>query len=363
MAKAYSARVLTFLILISLMVVALNLLSTVEAQNKKKPRRGDVPLVKGLSWNFYQKACPKVEKIIRKELKKVFKRDIGLAAAILRIHFHDCFVQGCEASVLLAGSASGPGEQSSIPNLTLRQAAFVVINNLRAIVHKRCGQVVSCSDILALAARDSVVLSGGPDYAVPLGRRDSLAFASQDTTLANLPPPFANASQLITDFESRNLNITDLVALSGGHTIGIAHCPSFTDRLYPNQDPTMNKFFANSLKRTCPTANSSNTQVNDIRSPDVFDNKYYVDLMNRQGLFTSDQDLFVDKRTRGIVESFAIDEDLFFDHFTVAMIKMGQMSVLTGSQGEIRSNCSARNVDSFMSVLEAGIVEEALSMI
>ena len=66
--------------------------------------------------------------------------------------------QGCEGSVLLDGSASGPGEQSSIPNLTLRQAAFVVINNLRALVHKQCGQVVSCSDILALAARDSVVL-------------------------------------------------------------------------------------------------------------------------------------------------------------------------------------------------------------
>ncbi|KAF2595326.1 hypothetical protein F2Q70_00045277 [Brassica cretica] len=282
---------------------------------------------------------------------------------------------GCEASVLLDGSASGPGEQSSIPNLTLRQAAFVVINNLRALVHKQCGQVVSCSDILALAARDSVVLvtklslslqsnlfSGGPDYAVPLGRRDALAFASPNTTLNNLPPPFANASQLIADFANRNLNITDLVALSGGHTIGIAHCPSFTDRLYPNQDPTMNKSFANNLKRTCPTANSSNTQVNDIRSPDVFDNKYYVDLMNRQGLFTSDQDLFTDKRTRGIVESFAIDQKLFFDHFVVGMIKMGQMSVLTGSQGEIRANCSARNTESFMSVLEEGILEEALSM-
>lgn len=93
MAKSYSTRVLTFLMLISLMAVALNLLSTAEAEiNKKKPRR-DVPLVNGLSWSFYQKACPKVEKIIRKELKKVFKRDIGLAAAILRIHFHDCFVQ------------------------------------------------------------------------------------------------------------------------------------------------------------------------------------------------------------------------------------------------------------------------------
>ncbi|KAL1212468.1 Peroxidase 12 [Cardamine amara subsp. amara] len=359
MAKSYSTRILTFLMLISLMAVTLSLLSTAEA----KKRRRDVPIVKGLSWNFYQRACPKVEKIIKKELKKVFRKDIGLAAAILRIHFHDCFVQGCEASVLLAGSASGPGEQSAIPNLTLRQQAFVVINNLRALVHRQCGQVVSCSDILALAARDSVVLSGGPDYSVPLGRRDSLAFATPETTLANLPPPFFNASQLIADFANRNLNITDLVALSGGHTIGIAHCPSFTSRLYPNQDPTMNKSFANSLKRTCPTANSSNTQVNDIRSPDVFDNKYYVDLMNRQGLFTSDQDLFVDKRTRGIVESFAIDQDLFFDHFAVGMIKMGQMSVLTGTQGEIRSNCSARNTASFMSVLEQDIVEEALSMI
>lgn len=92
MGEGLSKRVLTFLILISLVAVAMNLLSTVEAQDKKKPRR-DVPLVKGLSWSFYQKACPKVESIIRKELKKVFKRDIGLAAAILRIHFHDCFVQ------------------------------------------------------------------------------------------------------------------------------------------------------------------------------------------------------------------------------------------------------------------------------
>lgn len=72
--------------------------------------------------------------------------------------FYNLKKQGCEASVLLDGSASGPGEQSSIPNLTLRQAAFVVINNLRALVQKQCGQVVSCSDILALAARDSVVL-------------------------------------------------------------------------------------------------------------------------------------------------------------------------------------------------------------
>lgn len=51
------------------------------------------PLVKGLSWKFYESKCPKLESIIRKQLQKVIKKDVGLAAALLRVHFHDCFVQ------------------------------------------------------------------------------------------------------------------------------------------------------------------------------------------------------------------------------------------------------------------------------
>ncbi|MBA0597951.1 hypothetical protein Gorai_007732, partial [Gossypium raimondii] len=114
------------------------------------------PIVSGLSWTFYKTSCPKVESIIRKQLQKVFKKDIGQAAGLLRLHFHDCFVQGCDASVLLDGSASGPSEQDAPPNLTLR--GFEIINDLRARVHKECGRVVSCADIAALAARDSVYL-------------------------------------------------------------------------------------------------------------------------------------------------------------------------------------------------------------
>jgi peroxidase len=49
--------------------------------------------VQGLSWTFYQSSCPKVESIIRKQLEKVFKKEIGQAAGLLRLHFHDCFVQ------------------------------------------------------------------------------------------------------------------------------------------------------------------------------------------------------------------------------------------------------------------------------
>lgn len=108
----------------------------------------------------------------------------------------------------------------------------------------------------------------------------------------------------------------------------------------------MDQTFANNLKITCPTTNSTNTTNLDIRSPNVFDNKYYVDLMNRQGLFTSDQDLYTDSRTRSIVTSFAVNQSLFYEKFINGMLKMGMLSVLTGTQGEIRGNCSARNPSS-----------------
>jgi peroxidase len=142
------------------------------------------------------------------------------------------------------------------------------------------------------------------------------------------------------------LDTTDLVALSGGHTIGLAHCTSFTPRLYPTQDSTMNKWFASQLKLTCPQANTTNTTVNDIRTPNTFDNKYYIDLLNREGLFTSDQDMYTDSRTKLIVTDFAKSQDLFFQKFVYSIVKMGQLSVLTGTNGEIRANCSARNPSS-----------------
>lgn len=200
--------------------------------------------------------------------------------------------------------------------------------------------------------------SGGPNYDLPLGRRDGLNFATRNETLANLPPPSFNASLILASLATKNFTPTDVVALSGGHTIGIGHCSSFTDRLYPNQDPSMDKTFANNLKLTCPTLNTTNTTVLDIRSPNKFDNKYYVDLMNRQGLFTSDQDLYTDRRTRGIVTSFAINESLFFVEFVNSMVKMGQLNVLTGTQGEIRANCSVRNSANYNLLLPTSVGDQ-----
>ncbi|KAK3166575.1 hypothetical protein QOZ80_1AG0047520 [Eleusine coracana subsp. coracana] len=302
------------------------------------------PLAPGLSFDFYKKSCPKAESIVKDFLSSAVKQNPGLIPALIRIHFHDCFVQGCDGSVLLDNSSiSGTSEKTYIPNQTLRPAAFKAINDIRNALEKACGRVVSCADIAALTARDSVQLAGGPSYKVPLGRRDGLSPASETAVLTGLPAPTSNVTELMDALSKIKLDITDLVALSGGHTVGIAHCNSFDNRLFPARDPTMDQWFFTQLKKICPVKDTDKTTVNDIRTPHVFDNKYYVDLLNRQGLFTSDQLLNVDARTKNIVHKFAVDQNAFFEQFVYSYVKMGQIQVLTGSQGQIRANCAARN--------------------
>ncbi|RWW15264.1 hypothetical protein GW17_00020909 [Ensete ventricosum] len=308
------------------------------------------PLVEGLSFTFYKSTCPNLESIVRSYLKQLFQSDISVASGLLRLHFHDCFVQvegeqgeGCDGSILLDGSFGGPSEKTASPNLTLRPAAFKAIDELQTLITQACGPVVSCADISALAARDSVHLSGGPKYKVPLGRRDGLSYATEEAVVSFLPSPTSNVTALIDVFTELDLNNKDLVTLSGAHTIGIAHCSSFENRLFPTQDSTLDPVFAETLYLTCPVLNTTNTTVIDIRTPNTFDNKYYVDLLYREGLFTSDQGLYGDSRTKPFVVLFALSDHLFFENFVYSMTKMGQLSVLTGSQGEIRSNCSALN--------------------
>ncbi|KEH26056.1 peroxidase 12 [Medicago truncatula] len=296
-------------------------------------------VVKGLSFSFFSKTCPNLETVVRDHLSKVLKKDNGQAPGLLRIFFHDCFVTGCDGSILL-DAKGGKDEKGEIKNVGIRKEALRTIDDIRSIVHNKCGRIVSCADITVLAAREAVFQSGGPLIKVPLGRRDSLTFNTKATS--KIPSPFKKTNETIKTFAEQNFDVTDVVALSGAHTFGRAHCSTFSKRL-SSKDPTMEKSLAKSLKTRCPNASSDNTANLDLRTPTFFDNKYYLELMNSRGLFTSDQDLFNDKRTKGLVTSFANNQKLFFEKFSVAITKMSQLSVLTGNQGEIRAKCNVVN--------------------
>ncbi|XP_019246384.1 PREDICTED: peroxidase 3-like [Nicotiana attenuata] len=301
--------------------------------------------------NFYAKSCPKAEKTIQDYVQKHIPNAPSLAAALIRMHFHDCFVRGCDASVLL-NSTSSTGNQTEkvgIPNQTLMRG-FDFIDAVKKVVEAECPGVVSCADIVALVARDSIVVTGGPYWNVPTGRRDGRISNSSETT--DIPAPFNNLSSLHTSFAKKGLDLKDLVLLSGAHTIGISHCSSFSTRLYNftgtfgTQDPSLDSEYAANLKaKKYKSLNDNTTKVEmDPGSIRTFDLSYYKLLLKRRGLFQSDAALTTSTTTKSYVNQL-VDGSLkeFYTEFAQAMEKMGRIEVKTGSAGEIRKHCAVVN--------------------
>ncbi|KAK8543504.1 hypothetical protein V6N13_076312 [Hibiscus sabdariffa] len=301
----------------------------------------------GLQNGFYSSSCPKAEAVVRSTVESHFNNDSTVAAGLLRLHFHDCFVQGCDGSVLISGSST---ERSALPNLGLR--GFEVIDDAKAQLESLCPGVVSCADILALAARDAVDLSDGPSWTVPTGRRDGRVSLSSQAS--NLPSPFESIAAQRQKFAAKGLDDNDLVTLVGAHTIGQTDCLFFQYRLYNftvtgSADPTISQSFLAQLQALCPRNGDGSKRVAlDIDSQTKFDVSFFKNVRDGKGVLESDQRLWGDAATRSVVEKYAGNIrgllGLRFDYeFRKAMIKMSSIEVKTGTDGEIRKICSKIN--------------------
>ncbi|XP_057835274.1 peroxidase 4 [Cryptomeria japonica] len=293
-----------------------------------------------LSANFYAKSCPQLLSTVKAAVKKAVANEKRMGASLLRLHFHDCFVNGCDGSILLDDSSTLTGEKTAVPNLNSARG-FDVIDNIKTQVEKVCSGVVSCADILTIAARDSVVELGGPSWTVPLGRRDSRT-ASKSGANNNIPPPTSSLSNLMSKFQAQGLSTKEMVALAGGHTIGQARCTSFRAHIY--NDSNIVKTYATSLQAKCPrSGGDNNLSPLDLQTPTVFENNYYKNLQAQKGLLHSDQELFNGGSTDSQVKTYSSNQNAFFNDFAAAMVKMGNIKPLTGSSGEIRKNCRKPN--------------------
>ncbi|CAI0448541.1 unnamed protein product [Linum tenue] len=293
----------------------------------------------GTRVGFYSRTCPRAEAIVRSVVQSHFSSDPSIAPGILRMHFHDCFVHGCDASILLDGPTS---EKTAPPNRQLR--GFDVVDDAKAQLEVACPGVVSCADILALAARDSVAVTNGPFWSVPTGRRDGRVSLASDA--ANLPAFNDSVAVQIRKYDEKGLNAQDLVALSGAHTIGTAACQLFRYRL--GADPSLDAAFVPQLRALCPQNGDGARRVAmDTGSPNRFDANYYGNLRSGRGVLESDAVLWADAGTRGLVQRFLGIRGLagltFGVEFGRSMVKMGNVEVKSGAAGEIRTLCTAVN--------------------
>ncbi|KAF9609557.1 hypothetical protein IFM89_016993 [Coptis chinensis] len=113
-----------------------------------------------LKVDFYSSSCPHLEQLVGSVTSQQFKEAPVSAPATIRLFFHDCFVEGCDGSILISTKAGSAvlAKKDAQDNKHLVVEAFDGIKNAKALVESKCPGIVSCADIVAIAARDFVHL-------------------------------------------------------------------------------------------------------------------------------------------------------------------------------------------------------------
>ncbi|XP_062205759.1 peroxidase 57-like [Phragmites australis] len=298
-----------------------------------------------LANNYYAGRCgnASVETIIHDAVKARLAWDKRMVAGLLHLLFHDCFVTGCDASILLDGSNT---EKTAVQNSGI--FGYDHIDDIKTALENKCPGVVSCADIIVAATRDAVAMSGGPNYQVQLGRRDGMV--SQAWMAGALPGPNVDIPTAIDMFSKKGFNSFDMAILIGAHTVGVTHCSVIHDRLYNfnstgKPDPAMDPLYVWILTTfACPKGQTFDNIVylDDPSSILVVDKSYYAQIMKRHGVLTVDQALGDHSSTAWMVK-FLATTDFFPSMFSYELNKLAALEVLTGTAGEIRTNCRRTN--------------------
>ncbi|KAM3267949.1 hypothetical protein P3S67_031934 [Capsicum chacoense] len=355
----------------------LPMFATTSVERRKLKQQQTASVVGSLRYDYYQQTCPQAERIIRSSVRDLFRKQPRIAPALMRLAFHDCFVEGCDASVLLDSADGIHSEKESPPNESLK--GYDVIDIIKSELEEACPGVVSCADAVVLAARESIVLAGGPFYPLKTGRRDSMTSFAEDATF-ELPSPQDDLAKIIESFSAKGFDEREAVTLLGAHSTGVVHCKFFINRLYnfsgtKTSDPSINSEFLSFLKSKCnnsaaslmssasksrppsqlisasPSPSSVVVQLSstlveepaikmDYEGPgESFGTLYYRSLLQGRGILFVDQQLTAGEETKTWVQAYASDVSLFHKDFGSAMMKLSNLGVLTAPMGQIRRDC------------------------
>ncbi|KAL3013624.1 hypothetical protein AAZX31_06G065400 [Glycine max] len=249
-----------------------------------------LPLIGCLPANAMQPGS-KEYLLIKEEVRKVLSK--GKAAGVLRLVFHDAGTFDIDDST---GGMNGSivYELERPENAGLKKSVKVL---QKAKTQIDAIQPVSWADMIAVAGAEAVEVCGGPPIQVSLGRLDTLVPDPE----GRLPEESLNASGLKKCFQSKGFSTQELVALSGAHTIG-------------------SKGFG---------------------SPISFDNSYYKVLLEKPWTSSggmpsmiglpSDHALVEDDECLRWIKKYADSENLFFEDFKNAYVKLVNSGVRRNS--------------------------------
>ncbi|KAI5565297.1 hypothetical protein BDE02_14G114700 [Populus trichocarpa] len=211
--------------------------------------------------------------------------------------------QGCDASVLVNSTANNTAEKDAIPNLSL------VIDEIKTQLENTCPGKVSCADILALSARDSVAFQfKNPELWVEEMALSQKLWRPSQTFL----PHSSISGRPFKVSRAKELDVLNIM-LHAGDT---------------------------------PLEQATATCNNDGRDRPWQLSEFRYCLLRytkqRKGLFQSDAALLTNRTPNKIVGEL-LNSNVFFREFAQPMKRMGAIGVLPGTSGEIRKKCSVIN--------------------
>ncbi|CAN4109620.1 unnamed protein product [Withania somnifera] len=275
-----------------------------------------------LKLNHYLESCPRAEEIIKDQVTKLYHKHGNTAVSWIRNLFHDCMVKSCDASILLDTTKEQKSEKTSERNFGMRN--FKYIETIKEALESECPNTVSCADIVALSARDGIVMLGGPHIEMKTGRRDS-----KESYLAEVENfiPNHNDSMLLvlSRFKSVGVDAQGTVALLGAHSVGRVHCVNIVHVLYPTVDPTLDHDYANYLKTRCPSP-----------QPDRNVAEFAEMIVKLQWVVKCGPTISFGSKYLSFCGEICRDNSYFNDRFAKALIILSENNPLRGDQGEIR---------------------------
>ncbi|CAM0958200.1 unnamed protein product [Alopecurus aequalis] len=309
-------------------------------------------------------------------VRGVVQSNKAVAPGLVRLLFHDCFVRGCDASVLLVSTptnSAGATEKDSPANGGLR--GLDLIQKIRDAIFTGAGENVSCADAIVFGAREATfVLSNGKmAYSIDgPGRNDSVTSSIQDP-LTFLPGPTDAFTKLQASFVTKGFGVTELVALSGAHSIGVCHLGSFQDRLTApiseidskyqavikkESDTNQGGAFKNNLRDMGDAAvkssgfknNGAAVKVN-MTAVDVLDSSYYSFNLQNMVRFKSDRELNQDSTLKAsdLLKAYQMNSTKWETDFKAAMTRLSNELKSEGPLFEVgfRTDCTRTNYDSY----------------
>ncbi|KAG6603899.1 L-ascorbate peroxidase 3, partial [Cucurbita argyrosperma subsp. sororia] len=248
-------------------------------------------------------APPKVDAAYLKEIEKA-RRDLraliakeNCAPIMLRLAWHDA---GTYDAKTKTGGPNGSIRFMNELNHTANKGLKIAVDFCETV--KARHPKITYADLYQLAGVVAVEVTGGPSINFVSGRKDSNVVPEE----GRLPDANQGASHLRDIFYRMGLTDKDIVALSGGHTLGRAH----KDR--------------------------SNFEGPWTKDPLKFDNSYFVELLKKgsgsdQQLLKlpTDKALLADTRFSQYVKAYAEDEEKFFKDYAASHKKLSELGFVS----------------------------------